>query len=50
MSNLIKLTSSPKRNAKKDIKMMKTKLYMNEITYEEGKAALILRITAVFTV
>ena len=60
MSNLINLTSSPKKEDKQDIKiiktkpdikskkehkqdikMIKTKPDMNEITYEEEKAALI---------
>ena len=35
---------------KQDIKMIKTKPDMNEITYEEEKAALILGMTAIFTV
>ena len=42
--------SSPKKEHKEDIKMIKTKHNMNEITYEEEKAFLILGITAVFTV
>ena len=69
MSNLINLTSSPKKKTKQhvkrikikpdikskkqhkqDIKMIKTKPDMNEITYEEEKAALILGITSMFTV
>ena len=39
-----------KKEDKQDIKMMKTKPDMNKITYEEEKAALILRITTIFTV
>ena len=35
---------------KQDIKMIKTKPDMNEITYEEEKAALILGIRAISTV
>ena len=35
---------------KRNIKMIKTKPDMNEITYEEGKVALILGITATFIV
>ena len=35
---------------KRDIKMIKTEPDMNEITYEEEKVALILGITAIFTV
>ena len=38
-----------KKEHKQDIKMI-TKPDMNEITYEEEKAALILGITAIFTV
>ena len=38
-----------KKEDKQDIKMI-TKPDMNEITYEEEKAALILGITAIFTV
>ena len=39
-----------KKQHKQDIKMIKTKPDMNEITYEEEKAALILGITSMFTV
>ena len=39
-----------KREDKQDIEIMKTKLDMNKITYEEGKAVLILGMTAIFTV
>ena len=39
-----------KKEDKQDIKMIKTKLDMNEITYEEETAALIVGITAIFTV
>ena len=37
------------KERKQDIKMMKTKPDMNEITHEEEKAALILGITSIFT-
>ena len=40
----------PDIKSKKDIKMIQFRPDMNEITYEEEKAALILGITAVFTV
>ena len=43
MSKLINLISSQKRKTNKMLKM-------NKITYEEEKAALILGITAIFTV
>ena len=33
-----------------DLKMMKTEPDMNKITYEEGKVALVLGITSIFTV
>ena len=39
-----------KKQDKQDIEMMKTKPDMNEITYKEEKTALILGITAIFTV
>ena len=39
-----------KKEDKQDIKMIKTKLDMNEITYQEEKTALISGITAIFTV
>ena len=39
-----------KKEDKQDINMMKTKPDMNEITYEEENAALILGITSIFTV
>ena len=39
-----------KKEENQDIKIIKTKPDMNEITYEEEKAALILGITAIFTV
>ena len=39
-----------KKEHKQNIKMIKTKPDMNEITYEEEKAAWILGITAIFTV
>ena len=35
---------------KQDVKMMKTEPYMNKITYEQEKLALVLGITSVFTV
>ena len=38
------------KEEKQDIKMIKTKPDMNEITYEEEKEALILGITSIFTV
>ena len=38
-----------KKEDKQDIEMIKTKPDMNEITYEEEKAALMLGITAIFT-
>ena len=40
----------PNIKFKHDVKMMRTKPDMNEITYEEEKVALILGTTAVFTV
>ena len=40
----------PKKEYKQNIKMIKTKPYMNEITYEEEKAALNLGITSIFSV
>ena len=40
----------PNIKLKHDVKMMRTKLDTNEITYEEEKIALILGTTAVFTV
>ena len=45
-----KLDIKSKKEDKRGIQMTKTKHNMNEITYEEEKAALILGITAVFTV
>ena len=39
-----------KKEDKQGIKMIKTKPDMNQITYEEEKAALILGITTIFTV
>ena len=39
-----------KKEDKQDIKMIKTKPDMNEITYEEEKAGLILGITSILTV
>ena len=39
-----------KKEDKQDVEMTKTKPDMNEITYEEDKAALTLGITAIFTV
>ena len=45
-----KLDIKSKIEHKQDIKMIKTKPDMNEITYEEEKAALILGMTAIFTV
>ena len=39
-----------KKEDNEDIEMIKTKPDMNEITYEEEKAALILGITDIFTV
>ena len=39
-----------KKEDKQDIKMIKFKPDINEITYEEEKAALILGITTIFTV
>ena len=41
---------TPKKEDEQDIKMIKTKLDMNEITYEEEKIAWILGITSIFTV
>ena len=41
---------SSKKEDRQDIKMIKTKPDMNEIIYEEEKAALILGITTIFTV
>ena len=38
------------KERKHDVKMIRTKPDMNEITYEEEKVALILGTTAVFTV
>ena len=35
---------------KQDIKIIKTKLDLNEMTYEEEKAALVLGMTAIFTI
>ena len=35
---------------KQDVKMIKTELDMNKITYEEEKVALVLGITSIFTV
>ena len=40
----------PNIKLKHDVKMIRTKPDMNKITYEEGKVALILGTTAVFTV
>ena len=40
----------PNVKLKHDVKMIRTKPDMNKITYEEGKVALILETTAVFTV
>ena len=45
-----KLKIGFKKEAKLDIKMMKTKPDTNKITYEEEKTALILGITSIFTV
>ena len=39
-----------KKEDKQDVKMMKTEPSMDKITYEEEKVALVLGITAVFTV
>ena len=39
-----------KKEDKRDIEMMKNEPDMNEITYEEEKAVLILGITSIFTV
>ena len=39
-----------KREDKQDVKMIKTEPGMDKITYEEEKIALVLGITAVFTV
>ena len=39
-----------KKEDKQDVKMMKTEPDMNKITYEEGKVALVLGITSIFTV
>ena len=44
------IKAKPNIRSNKDIKMIKTGPDMNKITYEQEKAALILAITAVFTV
>ena len=45
-----RIKAKPNIRSNKDIKMIKTGPDMNKITYEQEKAALILAITAVFTV
>ena len=45
-----KLNIEFKKENKWDIKMIKTKPGMDKITYEEEKVALVLGVTAVFTV
>ena len=45
----IKANIKFKKENKRDIEMMKTEPDMNEFTYEEEKASLILGITSVFT-
>ena len=40
----------PNIEFKQDVKMMKTELDTNKITYEEEKVALVLGITSIFTV